>query len=213
LALRDVYGNGREFNNPVYHLKKFKLPIMFIQTESTPNPNSLKFIPGQPVMADGTADFREAAKAKQSPLANRLFRIDGVVGVYLGGDFITVTKQDGDDWLLLKPAIIGAIMDHYSSGDVAVAADSAATATAGEAAEDSDLVTQIKEVLDSRVRPAVAMDGGDIIFDRFEDGIVYLYLQGACSGCPSSSATLKNGIENMLRYYVPEVEEVRASNQ
>ena len=185
---------------------------MFIQTESTPNPSSLKFIPGQTVMTEGTADFRDALKANQSPLAKRLFAVDGVLGVYLGGDFLTVTKQVNSDWLLLKPAIIGAIMDHYSSGDAAVAADSGDPAVAGEAAEDSELIAQIKDVLDSRVRPAVAMDGGDIIFDRFEDGIVYLYLQGACSGCPSSSATLKNGIENMLRYYVPEVEEVRASN-
>jgi Fe-S cluster biogenesis protein NfuA len=183
---------------------------MFIQTESTPNPNSLKFIPGQPVMTSGTADFREAAKAQKSPLAKRLFAVEGVTGVYLGGDFISVTKDEAADWVLLKPSLIGAIMDHYTSGDVAMA-DAAAGAST-PAADDSELVLQIKEVLDTRVRPAVAMDGGDIIFDRFEDGVVYLYLQGACSGCPSSTATLKNGIENMLRYYVPEVEEVRAAN-
>lgn len=181
---------------------------MFIQTEQTPNPATLKFLPGRDVMGTGTADFPSAEAAKRSPLAEHLFRIEGIAGVFFGSDFITVTKTADNDWHLLKPAILGAIMEHYTAGRPIV------TETAGEAAsteEDSEVVAQIKELIDTRVRPAVAQDGGDIIFDSFEDGIVYLHMQGSCSGCPSSTATLKAGIENMLKHYIPEVVEVRAA--
>jgi Fe-S cluster biogenesis protein NfuA len=180
---------------------------MFIQTEPTPNPATLKFLPGRDVMGNGTADFPDAAAAARSPLASRLFAIEGVSGIFLGGDFISVAKSDEANWQVLKAQILAAIMDHFTSGQpvIATAADSDSS---GEA--DSALVTQIKELLDTRVRPAVAQDGGDIIFRAFEDGIVYLHLQGACSGCPSSTATLKHGIENMLKYYVPEVVAVQA---
>src|SRR5262249_50550308 len=178
---------------------------MFIQTEPTPNPASLKFLPGRAVMDSGTANFTEAAAAKNSPLAERLFTLEGVTGVYLGADFITVSKTAELDWLKLKPVVLAAIMDHFTSGrpvmGVAVAAES------GEE-EDDEVVAQIKELLETRVRPAVAQDGGDIIFHSFEDGVVYLHMQGSCSGCPSSTATLKAGIENMLRHYIPEVREV-----
>jgi Fe-S cluster biogenesis protein NfuA len=179
---------------------------MFIQTEPTPNPATLKFLPGRAVMDSGTANFTEAAAAKNSPLAERLFTLEGVTGVYLGADFITVSKTAELDWLKLKPVVLAAIMDHFTSGrpvmSVAVAAES------GEE-EDDEVVAQIKELLETRVRPAVAQDGGDIIFHSFEDGVVYLHMQGSCSGCPSSTATLKAGIENMLRHYIPEVQEVR----
>lgn len=183
---------------------------MFIQTEQTPNPATLKFLPGQPVMPHGVAEFTEVQEAERlSPLAARVFRVDGVTGVYLGGDFISVTKAAGEEWHQLKPAVLGAIMEHYLSGDP-VALEGAATA-AGSADEDEDpTVRQIKELIETRVRPAVAQDGGDIVFHGFDRGVVYLHLRGACSGCPSSIVTLKNGIENLLRYYVPEVVEVRA---
>lgn len=184
---------------------------MFIQTEQTPNPATLKFIPGRAVLDDGTADFAGAQAAAASPLARRLFEVDGVTRVFLGSDFITVTKDAALDWQVLKPAVLGAIMEHYTSGDP-VLATAAGPATDEPVAEDEDeIVSQIRELLDTRVRPAVAQDGGDIIFQRFEDGIVYLHMQGSCSGCPSSTATLKMGIENMLRHYVPEVVEVRAA--
>jgi len=183
---------------------------MFIQTESTPNPATLKFVPGKPVMGEGSLDFPDREAAAQSPLAQRLFAVEGVAGVFLGPDFISVTKAGGD-WQHLKPALLGAIMEHYQSGrpvleDGAARADHAAHAPEGAEAE---IVDQIKELLDTRVRPAVAQDGGDITFHGFEDGIVYLHLKGSCSGCPSSTMTLKNGIENMLRHYIPEVREVR----
>jgi len=182
---------------------------MFIQTEQTPNPATLKFLPGREVMASGTADFPSAEQAGRSPLAERLFGIEGVTGVFFGTDFITVTKNGDKDWHLMKPAILGAIMEHFTAGKPILLESAAA---AGEAAgEDSEIVSQIKELIDTRVRPAVAQDGGDIVFDSFEDGVVYLHMQGSCSGCPSSTATLKAGIENMLRHYVPEVVEVRAS--
>lgn len=184
---------------------------MFIQTETTPNPASLKFLPGRTVMEAGTANFTTPDSAAPSPLAVRLFAIDGVAGVFLGADFISVSKDDTADWYELKPSILGAIMEHYSSGHPALA-DAAAPA-AGDAfgaEEDGEIVAQIKELIEMRVRPAVAQDGGDIIFHHFEDGIVFLEMHGACSGCPSSTATLKAGIENMLRHYVPEVVEVRA---
>ncbi|MGF1610400.1 MAG: NifU family protein [Kiloniellales bacterium] len=181
---------------------------MFIQTEQTPNPATLKFLPGREVMSDGTADFSDAESARRSPLAERLFLVDGVTGVFLGSDFITVAKRDDKEWFLLKPAILGVIMEHFTAGKPMLleGADAGGDEAAGE---DSEVVRQIKELLDTRVRPAVAQDGGDIIFRSFEDGVVYLHMQGACSGCPSSTATLKMGIENMLRHYIPEVVEVR----
>ena len=182
---------------------------MFIQTEQTPNPATLKFLPGQDVMAEGVAEFTEPEEAERlSPLAARLFRVGGVTGVYLGRDFISVTKAAGEEWPDLKPAILGAIMDHYLSGDP-VALEGAKL---GEAAgsDDDPVVRQIKELIETRVRPAVAQDGGDIVFHGFERGVVYLHLRGACSGCPSSILTLKSGIENLLKYYVPDVVEVRA---
>lgn len=180
---------------------------MFIQTEPTPNPATLKFLPGQTVLATGTADFRDKAAAAISPLATAIFAIDGVTGVYLGADFITVTKADDKEWLLLKPGVLGAIMDHFTSGRETMTG----SAEAGHAqGDDSEIVEQIKDLLDTRIRPAVAQDGGDITFLRFEDGIVFLSMRGSCAGCPSSTATLKSGIENMLRHYIPEVQEVRA---
>jgi Fe-S cluster biogenesis protein NfuA len=182
---------------------------MFIQTEPTPNPASLKFLPGQPVMAEGVAEFVDVETASGSPLARRIFAVDGVRSVFLGADFVTVTKDDDQDWYMLKPAVLGAIMEHLLSGEPTV--DPAAELPEpGGAVEDDALVRQIRELIDTRVRPAVAQDGGDITFQGFERGVVYLHLRGACSGCPSSIVTLKNGIENLLRYYVPEVVEVRA---
>jgi Fe-S cluster biogenesis protein NfuA len=180
---------------------------MFIQTEQTPNPATLKFLPGRDVMATGTADFPDRDSAGRSPLAERLFQIDGVTGVFLGSDFITVSKADDKEWFLLKPAILGVIMEHFTAGRPMVLEPEGAEAPSTE--DDDEIVLQIKELLDTRVRPAVAQDGGDIIFRGFEDGVVYLLMQGACSGCPSSTATLKMGIENMLRHYIPEVTEVR----
>ena len=180
---------------------------MFIQTEPTPNPATLKFLPGVEVMGHGTADFANAASAQRSPLATRLFAVSGVTGVFLGSDFITVAKADRTEWQVLKPLVLAAIMEHFSSGQVAV--DEGAD-DAGATGDEDALVTQIKDLIETRVRPAVAQDGGDIIFRSFEDGIVYLHLQGSCAGCPSSSATLKHGIENMLKYYVPEVMAVQA---
>ncbi len=180
---------------------------MFIQTEETPNPATLKFLPGRVVMERGTADFDGADKAQRSPLAESLFRIDGIARVFLGSDFITVTKSDARDWPVLKPQVLGLIMEHFSTNRPVILAEVAEGAEA--AGDDDEIVTQIKELLDTRVRPAVAQDGGDIVFHSFEDGVVYLHMQGSCSGCPSSTATLKMGIENMLRHYVPEVVEVR----
>ena len=184
---------------------------MFIETELTPNPATLKFLPGRSVMGSGTANFTAAADASRSPLAERLFALPGVVGIFLGGDFITVSKDEASDWYQLKPAILGAIMEHFTAGRPVVL-DTApdAASTEGSTEGDSDIVTQIKELLETRVRPAVAQDGGDIIFQDFTDGVVFLHMQGSCSGCPSSTATLKAGIENMLKHYIPEVQEVRA---
>ena len=180
---------------------------MFIQTEDTPNPATLKFIPGSEVMRQGTADFPDREAANSSPLARRLFQIDGVEAVFFGADFVTVTKSDQQEWFTLKPSILAGIMEHYASGLPVVEADSQSSDNDDE--DDDDIVKQIKHLLDTRVRPAVAMDGGDIVFHDFDDGIVTLSMQGACSGCPSSTATLKMGIENMLRHYIPEVKEVR----
>ena len=183
---------------------------MFIQTEETPNPATLKFLPGQPVLARGTVDLRSAEAAKDSPLAERLFRVEGIEGVFFGADFISVTKAEAAEWYLLKPAILGIIMEHFTAGRPVMLASAQGEAAPVSAAEDAGVVQQIQELLDARVRPAVAQDGGDIVFHGFEKGVVYLRMQGACSGCPSSTATLKMGIENMLRHYIPEVLEVRA---
>jgi Fe-S cluster biogenesis protein NfuA len=180
---------------------------MFIQTEPTPNPASLKFLPGREVMARGVLDFTDPERAESSPLARRLFEVEGVSGVFLGTDFITVTKNENEDWYVLKAAVLGAIMEHYLSGEPVVEADAEIVDEAG--LEDDDLTRQIRELIETRVRPAVAQDGGDIIFRGFERGVVYLHMRGSCAGCPSSTITLKNGIENLLRYYVPEVVEVR----
>ena len=181
---------------------------MFIQTEATPNPATLKFLPGQMVLQVGSADFPSPEGAEASPLATRIFEVDGVTGVFLGADFVTVTKDD-IDWAHIKPAILGAIMEHYASGEPALKGDANAVAHAAHDGPDGEIVGQIKELLDTRVRPAVAQDGGDITFHGYDKGIVYLHMQGACAGCPSSTLTLKHGIENLLRHYIPEVIEVR----
>tara|TARA_B100000575_G_C23127006_1_gene653093 strand:+ start:355 stop:918 length:564 start_codon:yes stop_codon:yes gene_type:complete len=183
---------------------------MFIQTEHTPNPQTLKFLPGKVVMNEGTAFFQNIEEGHNSPFAKRLFGVDGVEGVFFGSDFITITKNNNIDWLIMKPLILNAIMDHYNSDEetiIDIQKEEKSHQSNNE--DDNDIVKQIKELLDTRVRPAVAMDGGDIIYDSFKDGIVYLHMQGACSGCPSSTATLKMGIENMLKHYVPEVIEVK----
>jgi NFU1 iron-sulfur cluster scaffold homolog, mitochondrial len=180
---------------------------VFIQTEDTPNPATLKFIPGQTVMPSGTIDFSSADGAARSPLARRLFAVEGVARVFFGSDFITVTKAASNEWHVMKPALLGAIMEHFTSGQpVLPAAESDGHAQGG----DSEVVAQIKELLDTRVRPAVAQDGGDILFSKFDPatGVVWLNMRGACSGCPSSTATLKAGVENMLKHYVPEVTRV-----
>jgi Fe-S cluster biogenesis protein NfuA len=185
---------------------------MFIQTEQTPNPATLKFLPGRVVMASGTANFTDAeVAARMSPLAERLFALPQVTGVFLGADFITVTKDAESDWYQLKPMVLAVIMEHFTAGRPVVLVETTNNAVAETQQEDEDeIVSQIKELLETRVRPAVAQDGGDIIFHDFEDGVVYLHMQGSCSGCPSSTATLKAGIENMLRHYIPEVVEVQA---
>ena len=185
---------------------------MFIQTEQTPNPATLKFLPGRDVMDKGTADFRSMSEAGHSPLAKGLFTIDGVVGVFLGRDFVTVTKNDARDWTTLKPHVLAAMMDHFLTGLPAVNENNApSNMTSSEGAQegDSDIIKQIKELIEQRVRPAVAQDGGDITFNRFDEGVVYLNLKGSCAGCPSSTATLKSGIESMLKHYIPEIIEVR----
>ena len=183
---------------------------MFIQTEYTPNPQTLKFLPGKVVMEDGTAFFQTIEEGSISPFAKRLFGVEGVEGVFFGSDFITITKSQNIDWQIMKPLILSSIMDHYNSGDKTIDNPQKEKSDSLKSEDnDNDIVKQIKELLDTRVRPAVAMDGGDIIYDSFKDGIVYLHMQGACSGCPSSTATLKMGIENMLKHYVPEVLEVR----
>ena len=186
---------------------------MFIQTEVTPNPQTLKFLPGKPVMESGTLDIRDAKGAGQSPLASALFAVDGVTGVFFGSDFVAVTKDAGE-WQHLKPAILGAIMEHYLSNAPLLAADAQASAASAEAeAEffepaDAETVVTIKELLETRVRPAVAGDGGDITFKGFKEGIVYLSMRGACAGCPSSTATLKHGIQNLLKHFLPDVRAV-----
>ena len=183
---------------------------MFIQTESTPNPATLKFLPGQSVMGSGTADFPAPVGEDTSPLAARVFAVSGVKAVFLGNDFVTVTKDEAVEWDHVKPAILGAIMEHFQSGQP-VMAEGVETAAPSEEADgpNSAIINQIKVLLDTRVRPAVAQDGGDITFHGFDQGVVYLHMQGACAGCPSSSLTLKMGIETLLRHYIPEVTEVR----
>lgn len=183
---------------------------MFIQTEATPNPATLKFLPGRDVLVGEPRDFRTAEAATPSPLAAALFEVPGVEGVFLGSDFISVTKNEAD-WSHIKPAILGVIMEHFLSGKPVIGDGTTAPAATDEffEPEDSETVEVIKELLSTRVRPAVAMDGGDITFKGFKSGTVYLHMQGACSGCPSSTATLKSGIENLLRHFVPGVEEVQ----
>jgi Fe-S cluster biogenesis protein NfuA len=187
---------------------------MFIQTEATPNPATLKFIPGRPVLGEGTLEFLDPEQSRRSPLASRLFEIDCVSGVFFGPDFISVTKGDGE-WQHLKPAILGAIMEHYMSGAPLLADGTAGNDEASDEEDeffneaDADTVATIKDLIETRVRPAVANDGGDITFRGFKDGVVYLNMKGACAGCPSSTATLQHGIQNLLKHFVPDVVEVR----
>ncbi len=185
---------------------------MFIQTEATPNPATLKFLPGREVLPGEPREFRDAEAASVSPLGAGLFEVEGVTGVFLGADFISVTKDDGD-WSHIKPVVLGVIMEHFMSGQPVLArgaeSDDANPEEEFFEEEDAETVEIIKELLATRVRPAVAMDGGDITFRGFREGVVFLKMQGACSGCPSSTATLKNGIENLLRHFVPGVQEVQ----
>ena len=181
---------------------------MFVQTEPTPNPATLKFLPGKEVMKEGTIFFQNNESAGNSPLAQNLFSIKGVESVFFGSDFITITKGDSSEWTLMKPAILGCIIEHFTMNKPVISEKAASTKHSVND-DDSDVVKKIKELLDTKVRPAVAMDGGDIIFDKYNEGIVFLQMQGACQGCPSSTATLKMGIENMLKHYIPEVREVR----
>jgi Fe-S cluster biogenesis protein NfuA len=181
---------------------------MFIQTEETPNPATMKFLPGREILSQGTLEITDVTGAESSPLAEALFAVDGVCGVFLAHEFITVTKTSDKDWLLLKPAILTTIMDHFTSGRQVIS-DGTVTDQASSSADDSAIVKQIREILDVKVRPAVAQDGGDITFQNYEDGIVFLRLKGSCAGCPSSTMTLKAGIENMLKHYIPEIKEVR----
>lgn len=192
---------------------------MFIETETTPNPATLKFLPGQEVMSAGTRDFRDEEDAAASPLAEALFSLGDVTGVFFGGNFVSVTAGPGSDWSALKPQVVAILLDHFvsqiplfhapSAGGIAVPAEE--DADYGDDPADADVVAQIKELLETRIRPAVANDGGDIAYRGFREGVVYLSMQGACSGCPSSTATLKQGIEGLLKHYVPEVSEVRAA--
>ena len=183
---------------------------MFIQTESTPNPATLKFLPGTTVLENKTVDFPTADSAKKSPLASKLFNVSGINGVFFGYDFITISKEDKIDWDHIKPALLGVIMEHFQNGEQLFFEEEVESSGHEEHhGEDSKVVYQIKELLDSRVRPAVAQDGGDITFHGYDKGIVFLQMRGACAGCPSSTMTLKMGIENLLRHYIPEVTEVR----
>jgi len=191
---------------------------MLIETEPTPNPSTIKFLPGRAVMPSGTRDFADPEEAEASPLADALFRLGDVTGVFFGSDFISVTAGPGVNWVDLKPEVLSVLLDHFSAdlplfvagsaGDIAVPADDELPL---DKPEDEEIVVQIKELIDTRVRPAVANDGGDIVYRGFQQGVVYLTMQGACAGCPSSSATLKQGIEQLLKHYVPEVNEVRAA--
>ena len=193
--------------------------IMFIETETTPNPSTLKFLPGQQVMVEGTREFTSDEQAVASPLAETLFSLGDVTGVFFGRDFLSVTAGPGVDWSALKPQVISILLDHFVSGAPLFAGGNASAISVGSEEDDTldddpadaDIVAQIKELIETRVRPAVANDGGDIIYRGFREGVVYLTMQGACSGCPSSTATLKQGIEGLLKHYVPEVTEVRAA--
>lgn len=178
---------------------------MFIETEGTPNPATLKFLPGRDVMGSGTADFTSAEAAVRSPLATAIFALPGVARVFLGGDFVSVTKTDAIAWQALKPQVLGVVMEHYMTGRPVIEGEAEDEVADEVLPEDEEIVAQIRELLDTRVRPAVAADGGDIVFRGYREGVVRLYMQGSCAGCPSSRATLKHGIENMLRHYVPEV--------
>ena len=182
---------------------------MFIQTEDTPNPDTLKFLPGDKVLKGGSVDFSSIESSSNSPLATRLFEIDGVSRVFLSSDFISVTKNSSLEWNSLKPSILTGIMEHYSSGLPAINIEEETFDNSSD--EDTETIKQIKDLLETRVRPAVAMDGGDISFCSFEAGVVTLQMKRACAGCPSSTATLKMGIENMLKHYIPEVTEVKAA--
>lgn len=182
---------------------------MFIQTETTPNPATLKFVPGEPVMEQGTAFYETLEESQNSPLAQRIFAVEGVSGAFFGFDFIAVTLKD-QDWDDKKTDVLGAIMEHFSSGDPVISGGDSEVPTAEEKPEDADVIAQIKELLEARVRPAVARDGGDITFHAYDHGIVYLRMQGACAGCPSSTATLKYGVQNLLKHYIPEIESVEA---
>ncbi len=195
------------------------MSAMFIETETTPNPAALKFLPGRQVMSAGTRDFADPESAEASPLAQALFDTGEVTGVFLGGDFVSVTAAPGADWNQLKPQVVAVLLDHFISGAPLFAGGDAAgfsvpadnTLIVEENAADADIVAQINELLETRIRPAVANDGGDIVYRGYRDGIVHLQMQGACSGCPSSTATLKHGIEGLLKHYIPEVTEVRAA--
>lgn len=181
---------------------------MFIQTEATPNPATIKFLPGQDVLEKGIAEFKSVDETQNAPLAKRLFGLQGVSGVFLGNDFVSVSKADDTDWSMLKPMVLGALMEHFSTDQpVVLSSFYEGQSKAGE--DDDEISAQIRELIETRVRPMVAMDGGDIEFESFESGIVMLRMRGACAGCPSSTATLKMGIENMLKHFIPEVEEVR----
>ncbi|MEM6847748.1 MAG: NifU family protein [Pseudomonadota bacterium] len=185
---------------------------MFIQTESTPNPETVKFLPGKTVMEFGVADYRDLSEASSSPLAQRLFGVDGVEGVFFGYDFVSVTKREGLPWDHAKPGILGAIMEHYLSGDPVISNPDEVPVDDGKEEfdeADANIVAVIKEILDERVRPAVANDGGDIIFRSYRDGVVHLAMRGACAGCPSSTMTLQMGIQNLLKHFIPEIVEVR----
>ncbi len=184
---------------------------MFIQTEQTPNPATIKFLPGRDIAPQGGVHYASVSEATSSPLAQRLFTLQGVAAVFLGSDFVSITKEDDTDWVMLKPMIMAAMMEHLSTGQPVMndKQEGSSAGHAGSSEDDDEITAQIKELLDERVRPMVAMDGGDIVFDRFEDGVVFLQMRGACAGCPSSTATLKMGIENMLRHFIPEVQEVR----
>ncbi len=184
---------------------------MFIETEATPNPDTLKFIPGQTLLEAGTANFNNPDSASASPLATAMFAIQGVTGVFLGYDFVTITKATEEEWDRLKPNVLAGLMQFFASGaPILTVTDQPVTPTMDEDEADADIIEQIKTLLDEKVRPAVAGDGGDIIYHGFKEGVVYLQMQGACAGCPSSTITLKHGIENLLKYYVPEVVDVRA---
>ena len=191
---------------------------MFIETETTPNPATLKFLPGEQVMPAGTREFRDEVEAAASPLAAALFDLGDVTGVFYGRDFVSVTAAQGTDWSALKPQVVAILLDHFvTAAPLFTGPDASGIMVPGEDEDfgddpaDADIVVQIKELIETRVRPAVANDGGDIIYRGFREGVVFLQMQGACSGCPSSTATLKNGIESLLKHYVPEVTEVRAA--